>query len=360
LPGASSNLQAMVNNLRVGDHQYAGGDLLALLLSPGLTAADVGVIGNRASPEAYAGFSSYADRVTSHYTHNAVNMPALVQTEKYAIFAGYTSFDTGSSSSVNQADYALKSKGAITGARVALSPRFTAGVFVGIDSGSLDSTYMNGSVKGNVYGVMGEYVADEERKLTVTGSVSTANYTSDGSRVTNGTGLATPGASRFKNVDSSASTASLAFKYRIQQGAAFLIEPELRLSYADTKVGGFTETNANTMQALSVRSQSGHSFNTEAAVNGSVLVNPQLSLNGRLGVSSNSADASQDVSANVAGEAESFSVRSPGMGRTAFSLGMGANYKVSDKWTVGVSYRKSMGSNAQDANSFYLNTALSF
>jgi outer membrane autotransporter protein len=39
---------------------------------------------------------------------------------------------------------------------------------------------------------------------------------------------------------------------------------------------------------------------------------------------------------------------------------MGANYKVSDKWTVGVSYRKSMGSNAQDANSFYLNTALSF
>lgn len=67
-----------------------------------------------------------------------------------------------------------------------LSPKFIAGIFVGIDSGSLDSIYMSGSVKGNVYGLVGEYVAGEERKLSMTGSLSPSNFISDGPRLTAG------------------------------------------------------------------------------------------------------------------------------------------------------------------------------
>ena len=233
-------------------------------------------------------------------------------------------------------------------------------MFIGIDSGSMTSTYTSGNVKGNVYGLFGEYAGGEDRKLTVTGSLSTASYTSDGTRMTAGTGLAAPGLSRFKDVGSSASMASVAVKYRALERPDFSIQPELRLSYTTGNVDSFTETNANTLQALNVHSQSSHSLTTEAAISGNFLVNSNLSLNGRVGLSHNSGTASHDVTANVVSEAESFSVRSPGMGTTALNLGMGANYRITDKFTVGASYRRSMAKNAQDSNAFYVHAALSF
>jgi len=153
---------------------------------------------------------------------------------------------------------------------------------------------------------------------------------------------------------------SLAFKYIAVQRPDFAIQPELRLSYADSKVNAFNETNGNALQALNVHSQSVQSFTTEAAISGNWQVNAQFSLNGRLGVSHNNADASHGVSANVLSEAESFSVSSPGMGNSAVSLGMGAKYNVNDKWTVSAAYRKSTATNAQDSNAFSLNATMSF
>jgi outer membrane autotransporter protein len=64
--------------------------------------------------------------------------------------------------------------------------------------------------------------------------------------------------------------------------------------------------------------------------------------------------------ANVVSEVESFSVRSPGMGSTAFSLGMGAQYNVNNKLTLSAYYRKSMDNNAQNSNAFFLNAVLGF
>ena len=90
------------------------------------------------------------------------------------------------------------------------------------------------------------------------------------------------------------------------------------------------------------------------------MVNAKLSLNGRVGVSHDSSDTSRSVMANVVSEASSFSVRAPGMGHTALSLGMGANYNITNAWTVGASYRMSVAKDAQTSNSFYLNTALAF
>ena len=248
----------------------------------------------------------------------------------------------------------------MTGARVTLSPRLTAGIFVGIDSGSLGTTYTNASVKGNAYGLFGEYVAGDEREFTVTGSLSLANYTSDGTRVSAGTGIATPGLSTFKNVDSSANMASLAFKYRLLQSPTFVIQPELKLSYVDSKVNGFTETNANTLQALNIQSQSARSALTEVAIGGNGLVNAKLRVNGRLGVSYNSADTARDVTANVVNESTSFTVRSPGMGSTAYNLGVGASYSVTEQLTLSASYRRSMATDAMVSNSYYVNAALSF
>ena len=360
MPGASANLQAMVNNLKVANHQYAGGDLISLLLAPGVTASDISLISNRASPEAYAGFSEYAGRATSNYTESAVNMRPMTQTDKYAIFAGYTNFDTGSSSSLNQADYSLKSKGAITGMRFTVSPQFTAGVFVGIDSGSLDTTYTKGSTTGNVYGLFGEFSAGADKSLTVTGSLSLANYTSEGTRATAGTSAALAGLSRFKGVGSNASSASVALKYRAIQSPTMLIQPEFSVGYLNSSVNSFDESNTNKLQALHVAAMNTNSMVTEAAVNGKFLVNPQFTLNGRLGVSHQSAGAERDVTAHVVGETTSFTVRSPGIGATAVNLGMGASLSVTDKFTLSAAYRKAMISGAQSSNSFNINAALSF
>ena len=154
--------------------------------------------------------------------------------------------------------------------------------------------------------------------------------------------------------------ASLAFKYRMVQSPTFVIQPELKLSFVDSKVNGFTETNANTLQALNIQSQNSRSALTEVAVSGSGLVNSQFSLNGRLGISYNSADTARDVTANVASESTSFTVRSPGMGNTAYNLGVGANYNVTEKLTLSASYRRSMATDAMVSNAYYLNAALSF
>jgi autotransporter-associated beta strand protein len=360
MPGASANLQSMVQGLKVGDHQYAGGDLLALLLTPGFTAADVAVISNRASPEAYAGLSDYAGRATQNYADSAVNMSPLGQTDKYAIFAGYTNLNTGSSSSVNQADYDIKSRGAVTGLRLTVNPAFSAGLFIGTDSGSVDSVYTRGSTKGNVYGVFGQYLTGENNRLSITGSVSMADYTSEGTRATAGNGIATPGSSRFKDVDSSSTVTSLTFKYRAWEQPNYVIQPEVKLSYVDSQVNGFAETNANTMQALNVARQSASSFTTEAAVTAKLQVNPKFKLDGRLGISQTSGDASRAVTANVVGETSSFSVRAPGMGNTALNLGLGASYSVTDKFILSATYRNASASGAQSSNAFNVNAVLSF
>ena len=215
-----------------------------------------------------------------------------------------------------------------------------------------------------MYGLVGEFVAGEERKLTVTGSVSKAGYTSNGTRLTAGTidpisKVVTPGLSRFKDADSSASMANLSIKYRAADKTGYVVQPELNLSYVDSQVNSFNETNTNTMQALSVARQGNHSFTTEVAVAGRFMVTPQFSLNGRLGISHNFVDAARDVSASVVGEATMFGVRSPGMGSTAFNLGMGASFNVTDKLTLSASYRRSAAGDAQTSNSFYLNANLS-
>jgi autotransporter-associated beta strand protein len=358
-PGATANLQSMIGNLKIGDHQYAGGDLLPLLLSAS-TPADVAVLANRASPEAYAGFADYAGRVSNSYAYAALNMIPLVKTEKYSVFVGNSNFDSGSSSSINQADYAINSKGMLTGARVAIDSAVTVGLYAGIDSGSLDSTYLNSTVKGNVYGFFGEFNGGENRKLSITGNLSMASYTSEGTRATAGTSLTAPGLSRFKEVGSSSTMASLAFKYRAVEEPTFTIQPELRLNYLNSKVNGFTETNANTMQALSVESQSVQSFVTEVAVSGRFQVNPSFSLGGRLSVSHTGGDAARDISAAVVGETTGFSVRAPGMGSTSLGLGLGAAFSVNDKLTVTASYQRAMAADAKGSNSFYLNAALNF
>ncbi len=352
--GASSNLQAMINGLKVGDHQYAGGDLLFRLLTAPTTAAAT-TIANKASPEAYAGFTDYADRVTRTYADKAVNLTPLVQTGKYSVFAGYSNLDTGSSSSNNQADYDLKSNGVVAGARAALNTRLTVGLFAGFDSGSVDSTYLRSTVKGNVYGLFGEYAAEADRSLILTASLSTATYSTDGTRNT------ATGTSSFHGADSSANLAAIGLRYRAFERRNFVIEPELRLTYVAAKTDGFTETNAlQPLQALNVHSQSDTSFTTEVAVNARYLATSKLSLNARLGISYNAVDAARDVSANVVGETQSFSVKAPGMGDTEFNLGVGANYNITDRWSAGVSYQGAVASDAKTSNSFYLSTALGF
>ncbi len=353
--GASGNLQAMITNLKVGDHQYVGGDLLPLLLGAGLTPAQVAVIANKASPEAYAGFTDYADRVTRSYTDKAVNLTPLVDTGKYSVFAGYSNLDTGSSSSQNQADYDLKSNGAVAGARIVLNKRLTAGLFAGFDSGSVDSTYLRSTVKGNVYGLFGEYVAGQNRRLSITTSLSTATYSSDGTRNT------ATGTSSFHGADSSANLAAIGLRYRALERRTVVIEPELRLTYVSAKTDGFTETNAlKPLQALNVHSQSDTSFTTEAAVNGRYLATSKLSFNARLGVSHNFSDAAREVSANVVSETKSFAVKAPGMGDTEFNLGLGVNYSLTSAWTVGASYQGAVAADAKASNSFYISTAFGF
>jgi outer membrane autotransporter protein len=154
--------------------------------------------------------------------------------------------------------------------------------------------------------------------------------------------------------------ASLAFNYRAWEQPNYVIQPELKLSYVDSQVNAFSETNINTMQALSVARQNSQSLVTEAAVGAKFLMTPAFSLNGRLGVSNTSGEVSRAVTANVVGETSTFGVRAPGMGSTALNIGMGATFLPTDKLTLSASYRGAVAKDAKTSNSLSVNAVLSF
>jgi fibronectin-binding autotransporter adhesin len=354
------NVRNLVNGMKIGDHQYAGGDFVPLLLQSGLTAADVKAIGGKASPEAYASLVDYAGHVTLSYVNAVADMPSVAQNENYSVFAGYANFQGSASGSVQNADYSLRSHGNVFGVKFNVAPNLVAGAYLGSDSGSQKSSYLSGSTKGEIYGVYAEYKPEMLKELTLIGGYTVGDFSNSGTRVTNGTAIASPGLSQFSGVGSSSNVLSLAGKYKAFDLGGIYLQPEGRISYVQSSVDGFSETNTNQLQALSVHEQRTHGFVTEAAVSAFMPVTSQFSVNGKLSLVHDGKNTARGVTANVVSESESFSVKTPGVKSTALSLGAGAAYKFNEKLTVSGSYRKNISGGLKSGQALYINAAMAF
>ena len=345
----TDNQKAMLRDLKVGPDQYDGGNLLSQLLQ----ASNPSVVFDKASPEAYAGLADYGIRSVRAYTDSALNM-AAVETGKYSLFAGYAGFSMGSNTSQNLADYDLGSNGGLAGVRGTFFDRLNVGLFGGVDSGSVKAPFLNADVTGSVWGLFGEYALTADRRLVAIGTLTTAIYSTDGTRSTNS------GTSRFDGIDSSANEASLALQYVWLKGKNFTIKPEIKLAYINSSVDGFSEKNHDASEALRVQGIDANSLITELAINGDWAVASKLNLRGRIAVNHDFEDASRDVTANLVKESTDFTVLAPGMGQTEVNFTVGATYSITDRVGFGVSYKGGYNPDADFASTYSCNLGITF
>jgi hypothetical protein len=348
-PGTNGSQQALLSSLELGsgpgltDHQFAGGDLIKLLLTnPASSSAQ---IINQASPEAYAGLADYALHTTRSYLDSALTLDPVVSAGNMEVFAGYNHLNTGSDSSQSQADYTLDSNGGLLGFRGVVNKQVTAGFFAGYDTGSAKSTYLNSSITGEVAGVYATLDPLTSHRLLGIASFTYGNYKTHGTRST------FSGTSSFDGVSSADYLGKIGVQYVAIQQAKYSITPEINLAYSSSSVDAFTETNASTLEALQVNGQHTPSFRTEAAVNAMFVVNSKFDLTARVGVGHDFENAHRDVTANVVSETTSMTVRAPGMGDTDYTIGIGAIYDVTKQLRLQASIQAGFSSDAKISNS---------
>ncbi len=353
-PGATDNQKRILASLQVVDHQFAGGDLLPLLLNAGNSTTTTSLIFAKASPEAYAGLTDYALRATQSYRDAAGNLSPLVQSGRFSLFAGYNSLEAGSDSSRDRADYTLRSNGGLAGVRFELPPHWTAGFFAGFDSGSVRAPFLRGDVTGSVYGLFASYEPRDDHRLVFDVGLDLGSYSTKGTRITASSN------SLFPKVALKDYTLSACVKYVAVANDNYSLQPEIRFSYSNAVVDGFSEINATTPEALHVVGQSTPSLRLDAAINGSAKVSDRFSLTARLGVAHDFEQSSRDVLANVVGEPTVFSVRAPGMGQTEIKLGLGVNIIVAPRFTLRLSYQAGFAGDAQNDNAFFIGGSFGF
>jgi hypothetical protein len=352
-PNANANQVAMLNGLQVANHEFAGGDLLALLLTN--PASSDSQIFNQSSPEAYAGLSDYASRVTQAYRNTAVGLTPVGQSGPFTFFVGYSHLDMGSDSSQNQADYNLNSDGAVGGARISIGPMVSVSIFTGFDFGSVNSTYLSSTVNGQVTGVSIAVDPLPDHRLSLLGGFTYGNFTTKGTRQT------FSGSSSTQGIGSNDYRFDLGAQYLAFKKDKFSLTPEINVSFDQSRVDSFTENNSSDpLEALQVHGQDNTSFVAGAALKAVYSVTSQVDLTGRFGVSQQLDHSFRDVSANVVGDSEAFTVRAPGMGDTEFDLGFGVNYNVTKLLRLSLSYNAGFSDNQKMSNAIFLGATVSF
>lgn len=354
----------------IGSDQIALAILGTCNTSPGLTL-------NGLSPEGYAGLVDYGIQVTKSYTTAAMSMPGTsidgsarsvripvgtmsemppapapsIREAHTSVFAGYTHFDTGTDSSVNGADYDITSNGGIVGIRHEVGGLTLAG-FIGVDRGDMDSRFIRTDVDGYLFGALASYLIKPEINLAVTGGVTYGNYDYDGTRFT-GFGPVSFGA------DSDVFDIHLGIEGDAYSDDKVRISPFLQFHYVTADTDSIRENGpAGNPAALLVNSLDDDAFFAEIGVKAEYQVSNQFSINGNLSYTHNFLDSDRTVSAVMGGTP--FSVSAPGLGENIFTVGVGAQYQVTEAFHLGANYRAEFSDDAEVANGVSIGGSYSF
>lgn len=353
-----------------------GADQIALAIigtcntAPGLSI-------NALSPESYAGLVDYGIQVTKSYTTAAMSMPGTsidgsarsvripvgsmskmadvpapsIREAHTSVFAGYAHFDTGTESSVNGADYDINSNGGILGIRHQTGA-FTIAGFVGIDQGDVDSAFIDTDVDGFLLGAVASYMIKPEMNLMVTGGLTYGNYSYDGTRQSLG-GPVTFGA------DSDVFDIHLGIEGDAYSNDKVRVSPFAQLHYVTAETDSIRENGLpGNPAALLVNGLDEDAFFAQFGVKAEYQVNNKFSLNGNLSYTHNFMDSDRTVSATLGGA--QFAVNAPGLGENTFTIGVGAQYQVTEAFRLGVNYRAELSEDADVANGISLGGSYSF
>ena len=350
--GLNDNQAAMLRQLNIGDRQFDGGTTVKLMLAaPSAEAARL--VLDKASPEAFAGIADFGLRVGRTHLEQARSMQTVAQDGKLGVFSGWTNYNGGSSSSKNRADYKLTNNSGILGVRYSFGGGLVGSVFGTQGSGTVRTDFMNASTDGQTFGLGANYDGGADLPFSFHADVMGGAFNAKGTRQTNS------GVARFENADSTTVQGSVGGAYRLLSNNASLLSVDLGVTVAGSNVDGFSETGPSG-ENLRVNAQSNNSAVVELGVAGAHRVSPKLAVNGRLAVEHDLQKSRREVSANVVGEPTSFTVASPGMGETHYSVSFGSRYDLTKRFNVGADFKGTFGSDAKVGTALFLNASYGF
>jgi fibronectin-binding autotransporter adhesin len=350
--GLNSNQRAMLSQLNVGQRQFQGGTLVKLLLQQP-DAQSARLVLDKASPEAYAGLADFGLRVGRSHLEQARSMQTVAQDGKLGVFTGWTSYNGGSDSSQNRADYRLTNNSGILGVRYSFGGGLVGSAFATQGSGDVRSDFLSASTEGQTFGLGANYDGGADLPFSFHAGVVGGVFAGKGTRQTNS------GVARFESADTSTVQGSVGGAYRLLSRESTLLTVDLGVTVAGSSVDGFSETGPSG-ENLRVHKQSNNSAIVELGVGGAHRLNSKLAFNGRVGVEHNLQSARRDVSANVVGEQASFTVGSTGIGETHYVLSVGSRYDFSSRFNVGADFKGTFGKDARAGTALFLNASYGF
>jgi hypothetical protein len=320
------------------------------------------------SQEVYAGLTDYGVETIRSYTKAALSMPGYsndgsarsvripvgtssepvvsgVSSESVtSIFAGYTHYSTGTDSSINGADYDIRSNGGIVGVRHEVSSLMLGG-FLGVDEGEVNSSTLNSDSEALLLGAIASYTIKPEMNLVVTGGITYGSYEFSGTRTT----------ASFDDVGSDVFDIHVGLEGDAYAANDFRVTPFVGFHYIYSDTEAFTETG---LGGLSVHAHDYDAFFSEIGVKTEYQLTKQVSLNGNLSYTHNLSGSDKNIGASLGGTP--FAVASPGLGNDFFTIGIGAQYQVTEDVRLGINYRAEFSTDADVANGVNVGGSYSF
>lgn len=323
----TSNEVALVNQVRVGTaggvNQYYGGRLIEFAASALVngSAADVATVFAKASPEAYVGLM---DHMKLSMLDNRLELGGYENVDRptYFMTGSVNMGQAKSRESAGYLRYESKDHRFNIGAAAQL-PVGRVQVSYGRTSGDVESTHLNGDIKGNQYSIGASAPVALDGALRLAARFAYGDYAYKGTRVTN------EGTASFGNVNGSSTVWGGGFEY-LKSSKRLSVGFSAEVLSVLNKVDGFTETGVGALEALSVHAQRERYEVLGADLKLGYQFQPNIQGFMAVSLDQDLSDRLHAVSANVSVESVNMTVMNPGFTATRVDGTIGARVDLTD------------------------------
>ena len=311
---------------------------------------------NQLSPEVHRGMVDYTEQALRAHVRDGVNAAPISQNGDTQVFATLSGTYGGAESNGTNADYDISMVGMTTGIRHDVDKALQLGAILGVDDGTIDGALIDTDAQGIMFGVFGNYMADEASKTLLTSSLSYGVYEYEAARRTfAGTKAKADG------IDSDALELAIGLSTVAYEKDNFRIRPNAGVRYLTGSVDGFTESGTGVN--LAVESQDLDSLLLELGVSFEYDIQENIFLFGHLGYVTDFEDSDNKVSASFAAAGAAgreFGVNAPGIDDEALVIGLGGYYDINLSTRVGLNYRGELRSASSSSHTIGIGASFGF
>jgi uncharacterized protein YhjY with autotransporter beta-barrel domain len=323
---SNENQQRILADLKVNETnkvaQYYGGQIASRLASNQGNATESKKIFETFSPEVY---SSLLEQNKFNLLSSTSKLPTDLENTKagLSISMDRNTYETDENS--NYMSYKMEGNEV----KIDHTGKFYDGFIVtsvNAINGDITSEYTDGSTQN--YGINIALVQPlGSENLTFRAQASYIKGDTDLSRKTYDS------TSYAKNIDSSGMMGGLGLGYD-KKFEDIKLATTFDLLYYKSQVDGFTESNANSFDALNIHKQDENGVVSKLQVKGTKDLTENLSVSGKVEYNKFFNSDNNKVTANVALEDTLINVENPGIGNDIVGIGIGFDYKVNNEWST--------------------------